>query len=66
MPLICKLHTHVRTLSTPRLQFLKATTCSNLVQIKHMREFLASKFSIDVKKHLTYLIWTRFEQVMAF
>ena len=42
-----------------------AITYSNFVQIGHMRCFLTSTESVDVKEHLICLVWTKFEEVMA-
>ena len=36
-----------------------------MIQIGHIRCFLTSTFSVDVKKHLICPIWIIFEEVMA-
>ena len=41
--------------------FQMAITYSNLVQTGHMRWFLTSTNSVDVKNHLICPVWTRFE-----
>ena len=43
------------------LNFQMTITYSNFVQSEHMRCFLTSTESVDVKKHLICPVWIKFE-----